>query len=245
MIKNKIVVGIIPVYNLKNEENDPYLDRAYFVRMYEEMIVNSGGIPIGLLDSNMDMYKDICDAYVWPGGYYVRREYYSILDDAIKNHKPVLGICLGMQALSIYINVLEDMKNNKDKTLEEVYQLNKESNPYLKRIDDSIINNHLHEVTKDEKSINNAKHDINIKENSFMYDIYKTNKLSVVSLHSSTVNRLTDNVLVSALSDDNIIEAIEYHDNNSYILGVQFHPEVIKDHKIFDWLVDMAKGNLK
>ena len=241
MIKNKIVVGILPIYNFKNEENDPYQDKAIFVRMYEEMIKESGAIPIGLLDSNMDIYKDVCDAYLWPGGNYVRREFYPVIEDAINNHKPVLGICLGMQAISIFFNVLEDMKNNLDKSLEEVYQLNKESNPYLKRIDDSIINNHLHVVYKDEVSINNAKHNINIKENSFMYDIYKTNKIDVVSLHSSMVNRLPDNIITSAISDDNIIEAIEYHDNNSYILGVQFHPEVVKDHKIFNWLVDMAR----
>ena len=42
MIKNKPVIGIIPTYNLQNEENDPYLDRASFVRMYEEKIVSSG-----------------------------------------------------------------------------------------------------------------------------------------------------------------------------------------------------------
>lgn len=240
MIKNKVVVGILPIYNLKNEENDPYQDKAIYVRMYEEMIRESGAIPIGLLDSNMDIYKDICDAYLWPGGNYVRREFFSVLDDAINNHKPVLGVCLGMQAISIFFNVLEDKKNNIDMSLEDVYQNNKEVNPYLKRIDDSIINNHLHYVTKDEESINNAKHNINIKDNTFMHDIYNTNKLSVVSLHSTMVNRLPNYVKVSAISEDNIIEAIEYHDNDSYILGVQFHPEVIKDHKIFDWLVKNA-----
>lgn len=30
---------------------------------------------------------------------------------------------------------------------------------------------------------------------------------------------------VTAVSNDNIIEAIEYIDDNNFILGVQFHPE--------------------
>ena len=38
MIKNKVVIGILPTYNLTNEDNDPYQDRATFVRMYEELI---------------------------------------------------------------------------------------------------------------------------------------------------------------------------------------------------------------
>ena len=31
--------------------------------------------------------------------------------------------------------------------------------------------------------------------------------------------------IISALSKDNIIEAIEYIDDNHFVLGVQFHPE--------------------
>jgi len=68
MIQNKPVVGILPTYNLKNEQNDPYQDRASFVRMYAEKIKQCGGIPIGLLEQEVSIYKDLCDAYIWPGG---------------------------------------------------------------------------------------------------------------------------------------------------------------------------------
>ena len=68
MLKNKIVVGILPTYNYKNEENSPYNDIAYFVRMYEEKIKECGAIAIGLLNNDISIYKDICDAYIWPGG---------------------------------------------------------------------------------------------------------------------------------------------------------------------------------
>ncbi len=36
MIKNKPVIGIIPTYNITNEENDPYMDQAKFVTMYSK-----------------------------------------------------------------------------------------------------------------------------------------------------------------------------------------------------------------
>lgn len=115
MIKGKVVVGIIPTYNSENEENNPYLDRAFFVRMHEQMIVESGAIPIGLLNDDIEKYFDICDAYLWPEGNQIRREFYKVFDDALKKHKPVLGICLGMQAIATFLNIIED--NKKDKKL--------------------------------------------------------------------------------------------------------------------------------
>ena len=113
MIKGKVVVGILPTYNLKNEDNDPYQDKASFVRMYEQRIIEAGAIPIGLLNNNIENYFDICDAYVWPGGNSIQKDFYKVFEDAIKNHKPFLGICLGMQAMATYFNILEDNKKNK------------------------------------------------------------------------------------------------------------------------------------
>ena len=86
----------------------------------------------------------------------------------------------------------------------------------------------------DIESINKAKHIINISEDSLLYDIYKSNKIEVVSLHSSVVARTSESVKVTGLADDGVVEAIEYGDN---ILGVQFHPEILDDDRIFEWLV--------
>lgn len=44
--------------------------------------------------------------------------------------------------------------------------------------------------------------------------------------------------LISATSEDNEIEAIEYNDN---ILGVMFHPEITEDSKIFEWLIQKSQ----
>ena len=68
MILNKPVVGIVPTYNLTNEANDPYQDRASFVSMYVSKITEYGGVAIGLLGKNIWDYLPICDAYIWPGG---------------------------------------------------------------------------------------------------------------------------------------------------------------------------------
>jgi len=237
MLKNRPVVGILSTYNLKNEENDPYQDQAKFVRMYSDMVIHSGGIPIGLTEENITYYFPLCDAYIWPGGNKIWFSFYKVFEDVLKNKKPLLGICLGAQAIATFFNILEDSKSLKSLTYQEVYQKNKEVNPYLKQAEN--ITNHSHYVTKDEESINHAKHKIIIEPNSFMESIYGKKSIYVVSLHSIVINRVSNPLVhVSASSLDGVVEALEYHEDNNHILGVQYHPEVVGDKKIFDWLLE-------
>lgn len=234
-MKKKPIIGIIPTYNLDNPNNDPYEDRASFVNMYVDKVVAAGGIPIGIVSNDTDLYTSICDGYLWPGGTKVNQVFFAFIADAIKNHKPMLGVCLGAQAISIAFNLNEDKAEYPNYSLKEVYNINKEENPYLVKLDD--IENHSHYVTKDIESINAAKHWIDIEPFTFLYDIYKEESLNVVSLHSYGINRTSDNVIISARKG-NVIEAIEYHENGSKILGVQFHPEILEDTKIFEWLIN-------
>lgn len=236
----KPVIGIIPVYNLTNDANDPYLDNATFVNMYYDLITKNGGIPIGLLDyNNIDDYINMCDGYLWPGGGCIIRYYNRIFDDAINNNKPILGICLGMQAIATYFNVLDDMKIT-NLSYEDTYQKNKNDQPYLYRLDEQAVMNHNHYVTKDEAAIKAALHDVLIKENTELYKIYQTKQISVPSMHTIAVSRIPSHLKVTANTQDGVIEGMEHIDPNVKILGVQFHPELIQDEKLFKWLIDNA-----
>lgn len=235
MIKNKPVIGIIPTYNLKNEENDPYVDQAKFVTMYAKKVKESGGIPIGLLEQNLEEYMDICDGYLWPGGVQILGSFYPIIEDCIKNKKPLLGICLGMQAITTYFNILEDAKNSLKLDLETIYKENKEKNPYLVKVENEDM--HLNIVTKEKESIENASHDIFLKKDSLLYHIFDCNCLSIPSMHSFTVARIPKDLQIIGNASDGTIEAVEYTKNNSFLLGIQGHVELLEDSKIFDWLV--------
>ena len=57
------VIGVVPTNNIENIENDPYQDRASFVTMYIDKIVKCGGLPIGILDSNIKEYTDSQNKY--------------------------------------------------------------------------------------------------------------------------------------------------------------------------------------
>ena len=238
MLKNKPIIGIIPTYNLSNEANDPYLDRASFVRMYEEKIVASGGIPVGLLHQNIENYLELCDGYLWPGGGKVWPDFYPVIEDAIKNKKPLLGICLGMQAIGAYFNFREEKDNKPNASLEEIKEILKEKEHYLKKLDDSSF--HSHYVTKDKETIDKARHKILLAKKSLLYKVLNQDMMNVVSLHSVVLPYVAKDLTVSATSEDGVIEGIEYTKNDAQIIGVQYHPELEESSLIFDWLIDAS-----
>ena len=82
--------------------------------------------------------------------------------------------------------------------------------------DDLIkINNHYNK---------DKKHIINIKEDTIMYKLFGPT-LEVNTRHLYAINKVKKPFIVSAVSQDNIIESIEYIDESHFLLGIQFHPE--------------------
>lgn len=75
-------------------------------------------------------------------------------------------------------------------------------------------------------------HYINIAQDSFLYKCYK-DKANVTSTHHQAIKDVAGCFKVTGISEDNIIEGIEY--NN--IIGVQFHPEYMNDINFFDMYI--------
>lgn len=67
-------------------------------------------------------------------------------------------------------------------------------------------------------------HEISITPGSSLHRICGVEKLLVNSFHSQAVATLPDELLVSALSADGVIEAVEAP-TKRFFLGLQFHPE--------------------
>lgn len=129
-----------------------------------------------------------CDGIVFQGGTDIFLYHYKILEYAINNNIPVLGICMGHQIIGLYSN-------------------NKGEESLVK------VNNHY-----------NRMHKININKDSILYYLFG-NEILVNSRHKFVLEDVSYPFIISAKSDDNYIEAIEYIDDNHFVLGVQFHPE--------------------
>lgn len=242
MINNKKpIIGIIPTYALESEITSVYDVDAHFVKLYYDLVTKSGGIPIGLLDINsINDYLPICDGYLWAGGKCIWREYNAIFDDAIKNNKPVLGICLGMQAMATYFNVQDDMKTS-NLNYEDTYSKNKTDNPYLIKLSNEAILIHHHFITNDIETIKKTYHDVHIKNNSLLHEIYGKELIQEPSMHRYTISRVPSNFAACAYGPNDCVEAIEPTDKSLKFLGVQFHPELNGDRFLFEWLVNNSK----
>lgn len=98
------------------------------------------------------------------------------------------------------------------------------------------------EETK-KKHINNNSHIVSIKKDSFLFEIFKTESLVVNSLHLKEICMLSSNLQIIATSNDNIIEAFQSKFEPKF-LGVQWHPELIKNHiSIFEYFFNYVEMN--
>ena len=85
-------------------------------------------------------------------------------------------------------------------------------------------------------------HNVTLDKDSKLYSIIGEEKFKVNSRHNyhALPNKLFD---IVALSDDNVIEAIEMKDKK-FTIGVQWHPEDLEDeesNKIFRAFIDSCK----
>lgn len=88
-------------------------------------------------------------------------------------------------------------------------------------------------------------HKNNIKENTLLYDILKTNEVGVNSIHTMFANEEDiKNLDISAYSDDGYVEAVELK-NKKFCLGVKWHPELMTDdeimNNIFKYFIETCK----
>lgn len=239
-----IKIGILPTSHIF-ESDDPYQDNYSFINNYCKKIIENGGLPVGILLNDNELNEaslDMCDAFLICGGNKIQPYLFKTINYAIKNNKPLLGICLGMQAIALY-SFLESELIKKNMPLKyenfiKMYDIiKKEEICFLKPVE----GHYKSQITREHYMQN--KHDIYFTENSILNDIYHRNSLSVLSMHSFQVALFGENVMVGSYDNDGIIESIEY--KNSFILGVQWHPEIEDmNNVLFKRLIDEAKRRL-
>lgn len=86
---------------------------------------------------------------------------------------------------------------------------------------------------KEEKDV--PSHKIFIRENTLLHKIVKRKDIQVNSFHHQAIKEIAPIFIVSAVSEDGIIEAVE-HVKHPFIVGVQFHPEYMHEIEPFNSL---------
>jgi putative glutamine amidotransferase len=185
------------------------------------------------LDYKIGNIEDIkkCDGVIFSGGVDVHPRFYNSEKLNYKNHDgkfnekrdefekkvfwlaqekqiPILGICRGMQ----YINVLM-------------------GGGLIQDLEEDGKNNHRNIEDKDENGKKmDSSHEIHVDKNSFFYEVTKAEKGKVNSAHHQGLGKIAPELKVTAVSEDDVAEALEYKDktNKPFFLCVQWHPERLK-----------------
>lgn len=244
----KIIVGIVPQVRLRTDD-DPYHDQYEFLDFYSRKVIECGGIPYGILLDNGKLNEEsleFCDAFLFPGGNKIEPFHYKILQYALKRNKPVLGICLGMQAIAIFSAVLSKLPLDEmdDKCFREVYEKLKEENDnsLLEKIESPNIHG---DVIVNYENTDMARHLVSIADKaSWLYQIFEKEELSVVSLHSCVPKIIGEQFKITAIASDGKMEAIEYEDKNYFIVGVLWHPEHDLDNLLFKQLISEGEKRI-
>lgn len=214
-MNNKPIIGIVATSNY-NLTNDTFADTYRYGNNYIKAIIENGGVPllIPYVDDKV-IYEtlDMCDGLILPGGNKVMASALEIIDYFYKNNKPILGICLGMQTLAMH-------SVNKDR---------EESKRIIKVIDNGV-NHWPKEILRDNND--ELAHKINILKDTKLFDLIGMEEVIVNSVHKCTITEVGNDFKISAYSEDGLIEGIECCSDDKYIIGVQFHPEVLPQYNI-------------
>lgn len=214
-------IGIIARQD-KYEPNRPfdeywYLDK-FFVNIFNELNVSL--IPV-VSENNIEDIASLCDGLVVTGSPNdINPKYY--------NEELIDGKELKFDEYPFVKKVVE-MFNKNNKPILGICAGIQEINVIF----GGTLYQHIDGHNLREKGM----HYVDIEDNSFLYDVYKTNRLEVNSYHQQAIKDLASGFRVTAMSDDGVIEGIE--GNNIY--AVQWHPEALMDMKIFESFIDICK----
>ncbi len=205
--------------------------RHYLSMDYSEAVIKAGGIPVILPilkdpSGAREMIQRL-DGLILSGGSDVSpvvfgeepraklgatfilrdRSEIAVLDAATRQGLPVLGICRGFQLLNSYFggSLYQDLGEAGHLTIKHAFE--------------SLPGDPAHSITT--------------AEGSLLRELLGT-KVLVNSHHHQVLDRIAEGFRVTAEAPDGAAEAIEPVAGDQFLLGVQFHPEMmVRDHPEF------------
>lgn len=99
-------------------------------------------------------------------------------------------------------------------------------------------------IDHDQEDDNILTHKVLINKESKLYEIIGLEEIPVNSYHDYHIEDITDDLSVSALSEDGFIEGVEIP-SKTFIMGIQWHPEIsyefdINSKKIIDYFIKIC-----
>jgi putative glutamine amidotransferase len=238
-----IRVGITANSIAQKDPDHPVVNRCSVAQDYITGVQAAGGVP-WVLPITQDSqciadYAQNCDCFIFTGGQDVHPKWFgapahpkleavlsardafeiTLLRHCLSLHKPILGICRGMQVLNVALGgtLYQDLSLAPQPTVQ-----------------------HWQKAPPHE-----AIHDVTLAPGSRLHAVFQTDILPVNSYHHQALHTLAPDLLATAHSADGLIEGVE-HRSLAYVLGVQWHPEMMQHPGspmplLFRWLIGTAQ----
>ncbi len=211
----KPIIGIMPLV-------DEDRDSLWMLPGYMDGISEAGGLPIMLpLTGDKDVIRQLanmCQGFLFTGGHDVSPSVYhenvrfpnvspcpardkmenDILNIAISEDIPVLGICRGIQFINAALGgtLYQDLPSEHPSSIDH-----HQSPPYDVPV-----------------------HEVEIIKDSPLYDIVQADIISVNSYHHQAIKHLSPKLVAMAYSSDGLVEAV-YKPGQKFLWAIQWHPE--------------------
>lgn len=220
----KPLIGVVS-RRILEEANPWYPVRQGVLEMYVSAIVTGGGVPIivPLLNDPDDMREvyERLDGILLAGGGDVEPSFYGeqpvhaldrldihqdkmeikLVKWAQEDHKPLLGICRGMQVINVALGGT-------------LYQ-------HLPAENKTSIN---HNISYESKQFDFIAHKILLSRDSMLAGLFKQHEITINSMHHQALKALAPSLKATGFAEDGVIEAVESVSDH-YIVGIQGHPE--------------------
>jgi putative glutamine amidotransferase len=210
--------------------------RYYLRPGYWESVESAGGPPVILPPADspevMDHYLKVCDGYILSGG--------DDIDPAFWGEEPQPG--------------LGEIDPRRDRfEVELIRGIIKRDKPALficrgiqvlnVVLGGTLIQDLHSEIAHRQRAPRNHPfHDILLEKASTLYQLFQRETVRVNSFHHQALGSLAPGISVTARARDGVVEAVEFPER-SWILGVQWHPEAMRDElsaRLFQGLVEAA-----
>lgn len=205
------------------KEDEPFNKRYIIDESYKEIFdqLNALVIPV-ISENNLEEIANMCDALILPGSAVgVDPKYYKDVPFPGKEYK-YDEYKLDKKVIDLFVK--------RNKPILGICGGLQTLNVYFGGDLNQNILNH--------KLIDGSMHKVKIAPNSFLSEVYNQEEIEVNSYHRQAIRKLAPNFDIIAVSEDGIIEAI----GDKNIIGVQWHPEILRDMKFFTKFVNKFLG---
>jgi putative glutamine amidotransferase len=228
------VIGVIPLWDEKK-------DSIWMLPGYMQGLEDAGAVPVILpltvSETVLKQTADLFDGFLFTGGHDVnpklyeqektdrcgelceerdRMEAYIFHEAVLKQNKPALGICRGIQLFNVLLGgtLYQNIPTELPGAITHV-----KGPPY-----------------------DVPAHSVRIPPKSPLYELIGKERIEVNSYHHQGINRIAEGLEVMALADDGLVEAV-YMPDRPYVWAVQWHPEFSLNDEISRKIFASFVGN--